>query len=147
MVLFTIGIFYAHSIKVDNAVRRLNEPKQKRSIIFEYIMKNCSELLVLYPEFYQVPRFELCGGYGVPVTLAKLAILLSMLYDIYLLYSLYDLPVVIAIMGSISSYFFYANLTNNKWTIQCLELVLILAAYVMIFGQYLLSNVAHALKH
>ncbi|CAM4928550.1 unnamed protein product [Rotaria socialis] len=133
--MFSMGMFYEHSREVDQAILRLNSLKRNRSNVFQYIMLNCSELVHEYPEFGASPQVDLCEGYGLAVKLGKLAVLSSVLYNIYLFYILYDLSLLLVIIIGISFAFsVIATFVDDTWFLPLLESILILTGYFIIVG-------------
>ncbi|CAF3944975.1 unnamed protein product [Rotaria sp. Silwood1] len=143
----SIGIFLGHSNQLDWAMMRLDAFKQNRSKILEYIRSDCSQLIVEYPEFYTYPEAELCVTYGFSLKLGKLVVILSILYNTYLLYRLFDLPPLPLIVSGVTlTFLFYITFTNNEWTLQALESILILLGFIMISGHNLFLNIDEHMK-
>ncbi|CAF1445971.1 unnamed protein product, partial [Rotaria sordida] len=108
---------------------------------------DCSQLIVEYPEFYTYPEAELCVTYGFSLKLGKLVVILSILYNAYLLYRLFDLPPLPLIVSGVTlTFLFYITFTNNEWTLQALESILILLGFIMISGHNLFLNIDEHMK-
>ncbi|CAF3672808.1 unnamed protein product [Rotaria socialis] len=139
--MFSMGMFYEHSINVSQAVVNFNSFKRNRSNIFQYIMVNCSQLLHEYPQFYIFPHVDLCTNYNLSLMIGKMAVLLSTLFNTYLPYGLYGPPLIpVIIMAVASSLLFYTNFTNNEWDIAVLESLSIVAGYLLIIFHYAFPN-------
>ncbi|CAF3200457.1 unnamed protein product [Rotaria socialis] len=146
--MFSMGMFYEHSREVDQAILRLNSLKRNRSNVFQYIMLNCSELVHEYPEFGASPQVDLCEGYGLAVKLGKLAVLSSVLYNIYLFYILYDLSLLLVIIIGISFAFsVIATFVDDTWFLPLLESILILTGYFIIVGHLFRNFNDHTQKN
>ncbi|CAF1648798.1 unnamed protein product [Didymodactylos carnosus] len=127
---------------------RADKFNRNRSKIFQYTESNCSKIFDEYPEFDIFLQIELCQNYDMSLKIGKIVVMLSSLYDTYLPYGLYGPPLLpVIIMGITSFFLFYANLINDQWTMQILELTLIIAGFGMIIGQYVVPNFDTYLKN
>jgi len=56
---YSWGVFQGNLEQVNNAMVRCNLFKQNRSIMFEYMKLNCSQLIIDYPELNMYPEIDL----------------------------------------------------------------------------------------
>jgi hypothetical protein len=116
-------VFHGHLERVNDVMGHFNLFKQNRSIIFEYIKLNSSQLIIDYSELNMYPQIDLCNRYNLSMKLINL----STFYTAFLIYILFDSVLLSTLIIGISSIFVVnTNLLNNGQIIHLFQLILVL---------------------
>jgi hypothetical protein len=97
--------------------------------------------IIKNPEFYMYHAdIDLCSRYDLSLKLVRLAIILSILYNIYLPYVLFGSTLLPTILMGISSTLLYnINFSNDGETLHILEIILCSIGFVMLVIHAFLS--------
>lgn len=148
LVILSIGMYIGRSSEIEQMNKQFNSFISNRSVIYEYIIVNCPEVMVHYPIFNQFPIIQLCSNYDFSMKLGKITTILTTLFDTFLPYALYGPPIVPVVIMCISSIIiFYTNFTSDPLTIMILEASLAIAGYLMIFIQCIAPDLDERIVH
>lgn len=88
MAAYSMGLHHDYLNKVDAAIVKASSIIFNRSKILDSIRKNCTQLLVQFPELEVLPAMDLCDSYRFSIKFSKVVVIISTLYDTYLPYGL-----------------------------------------------------------
>ncbi|CAF1515136.1 unnamed protein product [Rotaria magnacalcarata] len=141
LATLSIGLYVGGSTEIDKKNIRFDSFMSNRSLIYEYIKVNCSEVPMHYPIFDEFPTIQLCPNHDSSILLGKIATVLSTLFDTLLPFALYGPPIApVVIMCITSGIIFYINFTSSPLQIMIIESSMIFAGYLLIFVQCVAPN-------